>query len=124
MTVSVYTKAMALYNEKKYMEALSAFRNSLELGNDKSAYGLALCMKLGNGMFVDERSAKLLIDGYLERIEKCAREGDSEAQQVMGLYYADGLFAPVDREKAAFWLEKSAAQGDKYSRRRLKELKG
>lgn len=84
MTVSVYSKAMALYNEKKYVEALSAFRNSLELGNDKSAYGLALCMKLGNGMFVDERSAKLLIDGYLERIEKCAREGDSEAQQVMG----------------------------------------
>lgn len=119
---SVYTKAMNFYREGNYVNALSAFRNSLELGNEKSAYGLAVCMYLGNGMFVDKSSAKQLIDGYLPRIEKYAEDGDSEAQQVLGLYYSSGYFVPPEREKAAQWFRRAAEQGDEDAKNYLMEL--
>ena len=119
---TVYSTAMRLYEQGDYVHALSSFRNALELGNERCAYGLALCMYFGNGMFVDKSSAKQLIDDYLPRIEAYAAAGDTEAQQVLGLYYSNGIFVPAERERALYWLGQAAGKGDERSARVLNEL--
>ena len=122
MDKTVYSEAMKMYDEGDYVHALSAFRNSLELGNERSAYGLALCMYHGHGMFVDKSSARQLVEGYFPRIAAYAERGDAEAQQVLGLYYSDGVFAERDGERAREWLSKPAAQGHRPSKMLLKRL--
>ncbi len=120
---TVYSSAMENYKKGNYRQALSAFRNSLELGNERSAYGLALCMHFGRGMFVDKSSAKQLIDGYLDRIRGMAEGGDGEACQVMGLYYYEGVFAERNLPLAESWFARGAEAGDSDCKVYLKELK-
>ena len=118
-----FTQAMDFYKSGDYVHAASAFRNSLELGDERCAYGLALCMHFGSGLtFSDVSSAKQLIDGYLCRIREYAENGDGEACLIMGLYYSNSIFAPPDIPAAQSWLRRGAAAGDGECAALLKEL--
>lgn len=105
-----FTQAMKFYREGDYLHAASAFRNSLELGDERCAYGLALCMHTGNGLtFVDKASAKQLIDGYLSRITAYAEGGDAEACFILAEYWSKGIFVPPDAQRAEQWYKKFAS---------------
>ncbi len=45
-----------------------------------------------------------------ETWERLARNGDTEAQFVLGLLHNDGVGVPLDYEKAFFWYQKAAQQ--------------
>ncbi len=118
-----FTQAMDFYERGDYVHAASAFRNSLELGDERCAYGLALCLLTGHGLtFSDKSSAQQLIDGYLPRIADYARGGDGEACRVMGMYYSSGCFAVPDRGEARRWFALGARAGDDICARLLGSL--
>lgn len=56
-------------------------------------------------------------------ITKCADAGSARAQLWLGESYRLGDDLPKDKEKAIYWYEKAAAQGDKDAKERLKLLK-
>ena len=53
--------------------------------------------------------------------EKAAEQGHPDAQCNCGTFYFNGQGAPRDLEKARFWFEKAAAQGDAFARQVLAE---
>ncbi len=108
-----FTQAMKFYDDGDYIHAASAFRNSLELGDERCAYGLALCLHTGRGLtFNDPSSARQLIEGYLPRIRAYAEGGDGEACRVLGLYFSQGVLISPDLSAARNWLRLGAEAGD------------
>ena len=56
---------------------------------------------------------------------KAAALGDVDAMRILGKWYRDGVGGlPADREKARYWLEKAARQGDQEARTLLRALEG
>ena len=56
-------------------------------------------------------------------IEKCAEDGLIGAQRWLADHYRQGLYLPTDKEKAVYWLEKAADQGDLAAKMELKSMK-
>ncbi len=51
-----------------------------------------------------------------------AEKGDAARQSYVGYYYSHGLGVPQDKAKAAYWYEKSAAQGNVIAQLRAGEI--
>ncbi|MBQ9729397.1 MAG: sel1 repeat family protein [Clostridia bacterium] len=50
---------------------------------------------------------------WLQIVEFAAEKGNALAQRVLGDMYIEGTEIEKDEQKAFFWYQKSAAQGDK-----------
>ena len=55
--------------------------------------------------------------------EKAATQGNSNAQNYLGLLYLNGVGVQKDDAQARSWFEKAAAQGDSMGRELLRKLK-
>jgi len=55
----------------------------------------------------------------LEELTKCAEAGDPEAQNYLGVRYADGVSVPENDKTAVFWYRKAAEQGHAMAQHNL-----
>ena len=123
--------------------AFQWFQKSAEQGNADGQVYLAMCYHFGEGTEVDMGKAFMwyqkaaqqdnvsalmnLAEYYRDRdqkamfncLKKAAELGDSEASLMLGLCYFDGRGVKADLEKAAYWMKKSAAQGNEYAKELL-----
>lgn len=89
------------YSGAKHYYELSASK-----GNVVSCYNLACCYNRGKGMEVDK-------DKAFRWFMAAAEAGDSDAQFQVGNFYFEGIGSvKEDNAKAAYWLQKSADQGN------------
>ncbi|HJS91005.1 MAG TPA: hypothetical protein VJ738_13660, partial [Steroidobacteraceae bacterium] len=51
-------------------------------------------------------------DAAAAALERAAREGDPEAEYLLGVFYLEGLDGPANSALAREWLEKAATQGN------------
>ncbi len=102
---------------KDEVRGVGYLQRAAQGGHVEAQFKYSAALRLGKGTAVDqERSHQWLV--------RAAESGHASAQFMMGAKYkigVDGL--PVDLEKAAWWWEKSAAQGDKRAIARLRELR-
>ena len=54
---------------------------------------------------------------------KAAEKGDSNARKILGAMYFQGTGVAKDMEKARYWLQKAADDGDMDAKNMLSELK-
>lgn len=113
--MSKYSEARKLYVNNRVKEAYVLYEKGLEEGDVKCAYGVALCLKRGNGVEQDETRADKLFAEYFAPIKALADKGDAEAEYVISCYYDDGYYVKEDKAIAIEWLKKAAEHGDVVS---------
>ena len=55
----------------------------------------------------------------IEYFTNAAKQGDSEAQNLLGVCYANGEGVTQDFGKARFWLNKAASQGNRSAKKKI-----
>src|SRR4051812_17743762 len=96
--------ATAAFARKEYAAAMKLLHPLAEKGHALAQYQLAKMHKLGLGVSKNSREAK-------KWSALAARQGNPDAQLLLGsLYYKDGEESP-DVVKAYMWYEVSATQG-------------
>ena len=115
-TDKVYEEGKALYEAKKYEEAVPKLKIAAEKGKKGAQYRLARCCDKGRG--VAENNA-LAIKWY----QKAAAQGYAKAQYQLGKAYMKGKKGlKTDREKAKSLLTK-ALKDEKHGAKLLKKLR-
>jgi TPR repeat protein len=110
-----------------YEKAISAIKNQ-----DYSLAKLYIdkCYELNrrfNGNLCSQEDLNKLSDYYqqqcLNSVIAGAKQGNAVAEYLLGMLYVDGYFGfPKDENKAKYWLNKAAQQGDKKAKEELEEL--
>lgn len=95
-----------------YTLAFSIFKQGADKGNAYCNYILGYLFYKGFGCSQDYALA-------MERFEIAAQKNNSWAMYMLGLCYRNGYGVAIDKEKAKYWLTKSAAMGVKPSQNEL-----
>ena len=99
----LYEEGKALYDAKKYVQAIPKLRAAAEQGHKKAQYRLGKCYDKGNGIKEDD---KLAAQWYA----KAAAQGHAKSQYELGKCYKNGEGVAKDRAKAVEFFTKSANQ--------------
>ena len=59
------------------------------------------------------------MEEHIERILKAAKCGNADAQNKLGVIYANGQGVPQDHAQAAAWYQKAAEQGNAWAQNNL-----
>jgi len=101
-------KATALYNEKKFPEAVELWKSLEDADCAEALYMLGICYNYNLGVEIgDEEERARIASGYFI---KSAEKGHAEAQCFAGLCFRSGTGVDKDLKKSVEWFEKSAAQ--------------
>jgi TPR repeat protein len=101
----LYEEGKALYDAKKYVQAIPKLRAAAEQGHKKAQYRLGRCYDKGNGVKEDD-------DKAFEWYFKSAERGFAKAQYQVGKSYKNGEGVEEDRVKAFQYFTKAAKQGN------------
>lgn len=99
----LYEQGKALYDVKKYKEAVPKLKTAAEKGHRKAQYRLGMCYDKGRG--VGENDAKAV-----EWYKKSAAQNYHKAQYQLGRCYKNGEGVTKDRKKAVELFNKAARQ--------------
>lgn len=91
-------------------------QKAVSLENAEAYYLLAMLHEDGYGDI--DRDMQKMVDNIIKSAEK----GYVPAQYMLGDMYADGDEVVKNRNKAIYWLEKAAKQGNREARQELEEL--
>lgn len=137
-----FKRAKALYDQKKYEEALPLLVAAARSGHPESEYFYGVCLYRGHAIPVDkakavewfQKAAAQNVPGALNFMGMCYQLGDGvpcdfvraveyyqkaadlgldHAQSNLGLMYEFGRGVPKNYGKAFEWFQKAADQGDK-----------
>lgn len=148
----LYEQGKALYDEKKYSEAIPKLLAAAEKGHKKAQYRLGRCYDKGYGVDEDEQIAfewytKSAAQGYAKaqyELGRCyykgkggvkkdlprafklftdaAKQDNGEAQLSLGKCYMKGKGTAADPAKAKYWFNK-AIRNEKKGKEILAELR-
>jgi len=99
----LYREGKALYDDKKYEQAVPKLKAAAEKGHKKAQYRLGLCYDKGRGVKEDD---KLAFSWY----QKSAAQNFAKAQYQVGKCYKDGEGVEKDKDKAFEYFTKAAKQ--------------
>lgn len=96
----IYRQGKALYDAKKYDEALPKFKTAAAKGNKKAQYRMGRCYAKGRGVEKDKKAA-------FQWYTKSAKQDYAKAQYALGKCYLKGKGTPADQQKAKTWLKRA-----------------
>ena len=99
------SKANALYEEKKYNEAIALYREAAEAGAPEGQYKLGKMYYAGRGV---EKSGEEAVRYYT----LSAEQGYEPAEFSLASAYQLGFDIEEDREKAFYWYGRAAEHGN------------
>lgn len=99
----LYQEGKALYDAKKYSEALPKLKAAADKGHKKAQYRMGRAFDKGNGVGEDNVRA---FQWYL----KAANQGHAKSQYQVGRCYKKGKGVGQDEQKAFSWYMKAANQ--------------
>lgn len=99
----LYLEGKALYDAKKYTEAVPKLEAAAKAGHKKAQYRLGRCYDKGRGVAENETKA-------FQWYSKSAAQGYAKAQYQLGDCYKDGDGVAKDRQKAVEYFTKAAKQ--------------
>ena len=99
----LYKEGKALYDAKKYTEAVPKLKAAAEKGHKKAQYRLGRCYDKGHGVTENDVQA-------FKWYSKSAAQEYAKAQYAVGKCYKDGKGVEKDRKKAVAWFSKAAKQ--------------
>lgn len=99
----LYKDGKALYDAKKYTEAVPKLKAAAEKGHKKAQYRLGRCYDKGHGVAENDVQA-------FKWYSKSAAQEYAKAQYAVGKCYKDGKGVEKDRKKAVAWFSKAAKQ--------------
>ncbi len=105
-------KALELYLQERYVEALPLFQQQAEQGSSIAQFSLGLMYGRGRGVSQDYNQA-------VAWFHKAADLGDIQAQNNLGAMYSEGLGVAKDYSQAVAWYRKAAEQGDAQAQNNL-----
>lgn len=91
--------------EENNDRALVLLTQAAELGHVEAAYNLGICYHYGYGTTPDLARAYEL---YLH----CAEAGHGRGMELVGRFYARGIYVAADQKKAEFWLRRAMENGE------------
>ncbi len=132
----LYRSGKALYDAKKYTEAVPKLKAAAEKGHKKAQYRMGRCYDKGNGVTENDEVAfqwysKSAAQDFAKaqyQVGKCYKNGEgttkdkkkaftyfyksaqqdyAKAQYALGKCYMKGKGVIADQKKAAYWLKKS-----------------
>lgn len=147
----LYEQGKALYDAKKYAEAVPKLRAAAEKGHKKAQYRLGKCYDKGNGVEEDDQLAfqwysKSAAQGYhkgqyelgrcyrkgkgvakdnkkaFDLFTKAAKQDNGDAQLALGICYMKGKGTTADAAKAKYWFNK-AIRNEKKGKEILAQLR-
>lgn len=107
-----YTPGKALYDEKRYAEAMQYFLKGADQGDAKSECWLGLCFYFGHGTDKDG-------DMAFTYFSRSAEKGFAEGQYRLANCYMSGVGVDKDSKEAVKLYYKAAMQGHKPSQRKM-----
>jgi len=95
--------------------------------NEKMDYWLNKSVELGSSQGMTTLGYNLIFEKNnpkegIQWLMQSAEQGDDFAQYLLGNAYLNGQGVEKSKDKALFWLEKSAAQGRSHAKSLLKKL--
>lgn len=99
----LYKEGKALYDAKKYTEAVPKLKAAAEKGHKKAQYRLGRCYDKGNGVAENDEKA-------FQWYAKSAAQDYAKAQYQVGKCYKEGEGTTKDRKKAVQYFTKAAQQ--------------
>ena len=99
----LYREGKALYDQKKYSEALPKLKAAADLGHKKAQYRLGRAFDKGNGVAEDNTRA---FQWYM----KAAKQNYHKALYQVGRCYKKGKGVAEDQQKALSYFTKAANQ--------------
>jgi TPR repeat protein len=105
-------KALELYLQERYVEALPLFQQQAEQGSPIAQFSLGLMYGRGRGVAQDYNQA-------VAWFHRAADLGDIPAQNNLGAMYSEGLGVAKDYNQAVAWYRKAAEQGDAQAQNNL-----
>jgi TPR repeat protein len=112
----IFQRAVDLYNQGRYAEALPLYQGLAEQGDVKAQFNLAFMYDIGLGVAQNYTQAAYWIG-------KAAEQGDAQAQFMLGVMYVLGRGVAQNDAQAAYWYGKAAEQGNTNAIAALKELR-
>ena len=104
---TLYKEGKALYEAKKYDQAVPKLKAAADKGYKKAQYQLGKCYKEGYGVKKDRKTATALF-------MKAANQGNAKAEYEVGKAYLKGKGGlTADEKKARSWLKKAVAHEKK-----------
>ena len=113
--IDKYLQAYRLYNNYKYTEAFSEFKELAESGLDDAQCQLGECYNLGHGVKKNDKNAAYWY-------QKAAQGGNVTAQYKLAYCYEYGIGVDGDYTQAMKWYQKAASQKHKDAKRALRKL--
>lgn len=101
----IYNKALHLYREGKYQEAIENFKISASRGFLKSQIMLA-------DMYSDDQRGQVDENESYKWYRMAAEQGDVESQRIVGIRTFNGTGTDANIEEGIKWLTLAAEQGD------------
>ena len=111
----LYEEGKALYDAKKYVQAIPKLKAAAEKGHKKAQYRLGKCYDKGNGVKEDD---KLAVNWYA----KAAEQGHAKSQYRLGQCYADGRGVDRDFKQAVRWYLEAAERGNRDAKRAIEAI--
>ena len=99
----LYKEGKALYDAKKYEQAVPKLKTAAEKGHKKAQYRLGRCYEKGYGVAKSDETA---VFWY----QKAANQGYHKAQYQLGKAYKEGEGVKKDRKKAMELFQQAARQ--------------
>ena len=147
----LYAEGKALYDAKKYTQAIPKLKVAAEKGHKKAQYRMGRCYDKGNGVREDDKQAvawyaKSAAQGYAKaqyQLGKCYKNGEgvtkdvkkafeyfslaakqdnADAQLALGKCYLKGKGVVADKAKAKAWFVK-AVKNEKDGKQIVQELR-
>lgn len=104
---ALYKEGKALYDAKKYQQAVPKLKAAADKGHKKAQYRLGVCYKEGKGLEKDRKKAT-------ELFMKSAKQGNAKAEYEVGKAYLKGKGGlTADEKKAKMWLKRAVAHEKK-----------
>ena len=115
----LYDEGKALYDAKKYTQALPKLKAAAEKGHKKAQYRMGRCYDKGNGVKEDDKQAvawyaKSAAQGYAKaqyQLGKCYKNGEGVAKDVKKAFEYFSLAAKQDNGDAQLALGKCYLKG-------------
>ena len=101
----LYEEGKALYDAKKYTQAVAKLIPAAEKGHKKAQYRLGFCYDKSKGVAEDDKKA-------FYWYEKAAAQGHAKAQYQLGQCYKKGEGTNADMAKALKYYNLAAKQGN------------
>ena len=101
------TQARALSERADYNQAYRFYRQAAELGCVRAICIMGMMFYHGQGVPKNESMAFL-------SMKFCAGKQDAEAQYFLGEFYRLGIGTKRDNKEALYWLQESAASGQRH----------